>query len=146
MAGPAQQTYANHARFLPALHFFAVPVLAVNVVVALVPALRAPSLLSFWYVLVAIALCTAVFLSRIMALTAQDRVIRLEQKLRMLRVLPSDMHADIDQLTRQQFVALRFASDAELPDLVRRCRAGAFENGKAIKQAIRDWQPDLLRV
>lgn len=146
MAQSSQQSYANHRRFLPGFHFFASPVLIANVIVWLVLAMRAPSLMAFWYVVVSLALVATMFSARIMALTVQNRVIRLEQQLRMMRVLPPDMQADIGALALRQMIALRFASDAELPDLVRRCRAGTLDSPKAIKQAIRDWQPDFLRA
>jgi hypothetical protein len=80
------------------------------------------------------------------ALTAQDRVIRLEETLRMQRVLPADMQGEISQLKRFDFVALRFASDAELPELVKRVRAGEFAKPLDIKKAIKNWREDHLRV
>jgi hypothetical protein len=83
---------------------------------------------------------------RRMALTVQDRVIRLEMRLRLRDVLPAAMHADIPKLSRRHLVALRFASDAELPDLVREVVAGTLDKPKDIKMKIRDWQADFLRA
>jgi hypothetical protein len=73
-------------------------------------------------------------------------VIRLEMRLRMHETLPEDLRRRSHELTRQQLVALRFASDAELPELVREILAGTLPTQKAIKQRIRDWQPDYLRA
>ena len=81
-----------------------------------------------------------------MVLAVQDRLIRLEMRLRLRELLPSAQYGDILRLTVRQMVALRFASDAELPDLVRRVLAGELAGSKAIKAAIKDWQPDWQRA
>ncbi|MBK8247788.1 MAG: hypothetical protein IPK85_10380 [Gemmatimonadetes bacterium] len=141
-----QQSAASHARTLPIFHYFALPVLLINIAMAVNAVWRAPSLATGWGVLVAGALFVGALMGRVFALTAQDRVIRLEETLRMQRVLPAAQQADIAALTRYQFVALRFASDEELPDLVRRVRAGEFAKPIDIKKAIRSWRPDHLRV
>ena len=89
MAEP--QSYKNHARFRPAFHFFTVPVLLVNVFVQLWALWALPTLGSVWAVVVAVALVTLAFLSRIQALSAQDRIIRLEMQLRVRGLLPADL-------------------------------------------------------
>jgi hypothetical protein len=99
-----------------------------------------------WQVVFAAALLMTAFLSRIQALTVQDRVIRLEMRLRLRAILPPDLQPSIDQLTHRQLVALRFASDAELPELVREVLAGKLGSGKAIKLRIKNWQADWLRA
>ena len=86
------------------------------------------------------------FLARIQALTVQDRVIRLEMRLRLRGILPPEMHGTIDGLTHRQLVALRFASDAEMADLVRDVAAGKLSTGKDIKMRIKSWQADWLRA
>jgi hypothetical protein len=86
------------------------------------------------------------FLARIFALTVQDRVIRLEMRLRLAQLLPPDLRPRIGELTPKQMVALRFASDQELPDLVRTVLTDRIQDGKAIKRMIRDWQGDYLRA
>jgi hypothetical protein len=144
MATP--QSAASHARTIPVFHLFALPVLIINIGVAVTAVWRTPSLTSGWALLVAAAMFIGVLMGRVQALTAQDRVIRLEETLRLQRVLPAAQHADIAALTRYQFVALRFASDEELPELVRRVRAGEFAKPVDIKKAIRNWRPDHLRV
>lgn len=140
------QTYENHARFSPAWHFFAFPVLAINVIVAIVALVNDPGTGTAWGIVVALALAAAVFLARLSSLANQDRLIRLEERLRLQRLLPDDQQTSIEQLSMRQLIALRFAPDEELPELAQRCVAGEFASPKAIKQAIRTWRPDLHRV
>lgn len=140
------QPAASHARTIPVFHYFALPVLMINVVAMVVALWRFPSLDNAWGVLVAAALAVGVLFGRVQALTAQDRVIRLEETLRMQRVLPPEQQSEIAKLSRSDFIALRFAPDEELPDLVRRTRAGEFAKPIDIKKAIRNWRPDHLRV
>lgn len=142
----APQSAERHARTIPIYHQFALPVLLINVIVMLVMVVRGPSLMAAWNAVVAFALFVGVLWGRVQALTAQDRVIRLEETLRLQRVLPAEMQGEIAQLSRTDFIALRFAPDAELPDLVRRVRAGEFAKPIDIKRAIRAWRPDHLRV
>ena len=99
-----------------------------------------------WQLLVAVALLLAALTARVMALAVQDRVIRLEMRLRMRELLPPDLQARIPSITREQCVALRFASDAELPALVRRVVAGELTSSAEIKRQITHWQPDHLRA
>ena len=105
-----------------------------------------PSRHTAWVLVVALALLTLGFLSRIQALTVQDRVIRLEERLRMRQMLPPDLHQHIDALTHRQLVALRFASDAELADLVREIVGGRLSTSKEIKLRVKAWRPDWLRA
>ena len=140
------QTYANHVRFLPPFHFFVLPVLTINVFVTAWSVVRAPSASTGFACVVALALLLGALLSRVMAVAVQDRVIRLEMRLRFREVLPADLHDRVKDLTRDQFVGLRFAGDRELPDLVRRALAGELKSKKAIKLAVKDWQGDYLRA
>lgn len=142
----AVQSYQKHARLLPGFHFFVIPVLLVNVLNEMRHLWMDPTRHFAFQVVVAAALLGAAFLSRIQALTVQDRVIRLEMRLRLRGVLPPDLQSNIDALTHRQLVALRFASDAELPELVREVLAGKLSNGKAIKMRIKNWQADWLRA
>jgi hypothetical protein len=96
--------------------------------------------------LVAIALLLMFVSLRAQVLTVQDRVIRLEMQLRLAQALPPALHSAIGQLSPKQLVALRFASDAELPALVRQVVAGQLSTQKEIKAQIRDWQADFLRA
>lgn len=140
------QTYANHTRFFPLFHYVAFPILAMNMLVALWGVVRAPSVSSLWGFVVAFALVVLALAARTMALAVQDRVIRLEMRLRLREVLPSDLQSRINELTKQQLVGLRFASDAELPDLVRQVLAGSLKSSAEIKKAIKVWQGDYLRA
>ena len=99
-----------------------------------------------WEFVLALALLMLGFLSRIQALAVQDRVIRLEMRLRLKEVLPADLKSRINDISARQLVALRFASDAELPELVRDILAGKLDKGKDIKLKIKNWQADWQRA
>lgn len=145
---PEPQNYKNHTRLDPPWHFFIAPVLLLNVIVTIYatvhywPRFRG---IFLWWDLISIVLLFAVGRARVHSLTAQDRIIRLEEKLRFHALLPPDLLARSHSLSIQQIIALRFASDDELPGLVRRT---LDENltPKQIKQAINNWRPDYLRV
>lgn len=140
------QTFATHRRWIPAWHFFALPVLLINVFVAAARFWRDPRLVNGWAILVAIAVVTGIFISRSMPLRAQDRIIRLEERIRLERVLPGDMRGRIGNLTAEQFIGLRFAPDDELPELTKRALNGELKTRADIKRAIRNWRPDHMRV
>ena len=142
----AVQTYKKHARWLPLFHFFVMPVLLVNVILAVSGLVRLPGLATLWDVVFAIGLLGLGFLSRIQALTVQDRVIRLEMRLRLRQLLPPDLQPRINDLTHRQLVALRFASDQELPELVKEVLAGRLASSKEIKMRVKNWQADWLRA
>jgi hypothetical protein len=145
MAEPTQ-TYKNHARLLPPFHFFVLPVLLGHVLNQIRHLWLAPSLGAGWAVVVALALLTLALYARVMALKVQDRVIRLEMRMRLAGVLPPDLHSRINGLTPAQLVALRFACDAELPGLVREVLDGQLKTSKEIKLRVKDWQADWLRA
>ncbi|HUK33950.1 MAG TPA: DUF6526 family protein [Vicinamibacterales bacterium] len=140
------QTYKNHTRFFPLFHFFVVPVLTINFLNAVRHLYNRQARDTVWEVILAAALVGLAFAARLMALTVQDRVIRLEMRLRLRQVLPADLTARTEQLTREQLVALRFASDAELAELVREVLDGKLQTQKIIKERIGQWTPDHLRV
>lgn len=140
------QTFANHARWQPIYHFFASPVTALYAVYAITLALRDPSTATILHAVWAAAISAGVVSSRIMAITVQNRLIRLEMRLRLKELLSGDLLARSKALTVRQLIALRFASDAELPALIERTLKGEFKSGKEIKAAIKDWQPDWLRA
>jgi hypothetical protein len=122
------------------------PVLAVNVFVALWRFIQIPGLATTYGIVFAVALLGLGFLSRTQALTVQDRLIRLEMRLKLRQLLPPDLHPRINDLTHRQLVALRFASDAELADLVREVLAGKLTTSREIKKHVKQWQPDWLRA
>jgi uncharacterized protein DUF6526 len=140
------QTLKNHTRLLPPFHFFVIPVLLINVLNEIRHVYLVPSRHFVWTLVVAAALLTLGFLSRIMAVTVQNRVIRLEMRHRLKDVLPVDLHKRVNELTPQQLIALRFASDEELPALVREVLAGNLVTQKAIKERVKNWQGDHLRA
>lgn len=140
------QTYKTHRRFIPVFHFFAVPVLVLNVIVELARLNKYRTVYKVWEVLVAIALAIFVIAARSMALRAQDRGIRIEERARLAALLPADMRGRVGNLTSSQLIGLRFASDEELPDLARRCLDGELTKAEQVKKQIRTWRPDLDRV
>jgi hypothetical protein len=146
MTDPGTQHSGNHAQYVPAFHFFALPVSLVYAINALVLAVKNPEWSPILHATFAFAVATAFFTMRGMALTVQDRLIRLEETLRMQRVLPAGQQGDIARISRAQFVALRFASDEELPELVQKTVSGQLATPKAIKQAIKNWRADHLRA
>ena len=142
----SSQSYKNHARFYPPWHFIAFPVLAINVVQVGERVFEAPSMATVWDLLVAVALFLGVYTSRVMAIKNQDRIIANEERDRLLRLMPGATYESVGQFTRSQLIALRFASDEELPELAQRVLNGDFDDQKAIKKAVRSWRPDLVRV
>jgi hypothetical protein len=142
----SSQSFESHTRWYPLYHFIASPILLASVVVAINQMVRNPSGGTLWGVLLSIGIFTGVAAARVQALTVQNRLIRLEETLRMQRVLPAEQQGEIAKLSVKQFVALRFASDEELPILVRRVLAGELASQKAIKRAIKSWRPDVLRA
>ncbi len=139
------QTYATHRRFDPTYHFFLSAVYGAALVIAIIAVWKTPTLSSLWMVLVSVGLVVHLFKTRLYALRAQDRVIRLEETLRMARVLPEDLKARIGELRPGQFVGLRFASDAELADRMREALQEQL-GGEALKKRIQTWRPDTFRV
>jgi uncharacterized protein DUF6526 len=123
MAEKKPQTFANHARFDPLFHFFVLPIFALSTLAAIVLFLWHPSLHSGWRFVLLAAGTVAVFKVRLYALRGQDRVIRLEERLRLASLLPEPMRSRIPELTEGQLIALRFASDAEAPKLAERALA-----------------------
>jgi hypothetical protein len=143
---PGTQSFKNHAKFVPLFHFVTVPILAVNFFWSAYRAATRPSWETALAVLVAVALLTTLLLARIFALRVQDRVIRLEMRLRLRELLPPDLAPRIGEFTPGQLVALRFAGDRELPVLARRVLDERLADKKAIKQMISDWQAGHLRA
>jgi len=143
----AEQSFESHSKWVPPFHFFVLPVLLFNFGHSL-----------FWWIktgftpigllpaLVAAALVVGIGTARGMALKVQDRVIRLEERLRFERVLPADLHPRIGEFTIDQLVALRFASNAELPELARKVLEEKIVERKAIKKLIKTWRPDFARA
>ena len=145
MAEKVPQSLSNHARYDPPFHFFILPVFAITVIVAIVDAFRYPGWGTAWLVVFAIAATTAVLKARAYALKVQDRVIRLEERLRLAILLDKPLRARMTELSESQLIGLRFASDAELPALTARVLSGKLSR-KEIKKAVTQWRPDYWRV
>jgi Family of unknown function (DUF6526) len=147
MANEKPQNLQNHARLVPPFHMFVLPVLLLNIGWTIYHLVKTGiSFESVLLVLMAFALITFALFARLFALTVQDRVIRLEMRLRLTEVLPVDLRPRIPEFTPGQLISLRFASDAELPALARKVLDEKMNDRKAIKQLIKDWQGDYLRA
>jgi Family of unknown function (DUF6526) len=145
MAERQPQNFANHRKIVPLYHIVTFGILAINLIWRLVQLVRWTSWQALLDLLVAFALMGLFFYARIFALTVQDRMIRLEMRLRLMGILPADLKGRIDELTRDQFVALRFASDAEMADLMREVLTNNIRSRDEIKRRIKNWTPDYLR-
>ena len=140
------QNFANHTRFVPPYHFVAAPIFLLNLGWAVYSLIGVYTVQAFLNVLVAIALVILFLCARLFALKAQDRVIRLEMRLRMKELLPEEMQGRINDFTATQMVGLRFASDTELPKLARKVLDEDISAATPIKKLITDWQGDYHRV
>ena len=145
MAEKVPQSLANHTRFDPPFHFFILPVFAITVIVAIVNLVRYPSLQTAWLVVFTVAATTAVVKVRTYALKLQDRIIRLEERLRLAILVDKPLRAHIVELSESQLVGLRFASDGELPALTARALSEKLSRAE-IKKAVTQWRPDYWRV
>src|ERR1700682_1236502 len=112
------QTFANHTRWQPPFHFFVLPVMLINVIWSVLRFVRAPGLNSGWWIVVSLALLVLAFLVRLNSLKVQDRLIRLEEKLRYQEKLSPALCQQTSTLAPGQIIALRFAGDDELEALV----------------------------
>jgi Family of unknown function (DUF6526) len=145
MAEKVSQNFANHTRFDPPFHFFIFPVFVITLLIAIVHLVRHPGLHSAWLTVFVLAANVAVVKVRTYAIKVQDRVIRLEERLRMTALLDESLRARIGEFSEPQLVGLRFASDAELPALAARALAEKMSNAD-IKKAVQHWRPDYWRV
>ena len=145
MAEKVPQNFSNHSRLDPPFHFFILPVFAISFILAIVHLAMHPELHSAWLVVFMLAAIAAVFKTRLYALKVQDRIIRLEERLRLAILLDKPLRARMGELSESQLVALRFASDAELPALAARALANKLSNAE-IKKAVGQWRPDYWRV
>jgi hypothetical protein len=140
---PPEQTRAGHRRFYPLYHFIVVPILVANFIARIVYAYRYPSKLNYWEILIALVLVLFALVARIMTLSVQDRVIRLEETLRLQRCLPDELRGRIGELSTGQLIGMRFCSDAELPELTRTVLDDKVYGREDIKKRIKSWRPDV---
>lgn len=145
---PTPQSYAHHTRWDPPFHFFILPVFALAVIVAIIHAvmhIHHHPIHSVMLVVFALAALVAIFKIRLNTLKVQDRLIRLEERLRLASILQEPLRSRIPELTESQLIGLRFASDAELPALVQRALTEKLSCSD-IKKSIQTWRPDNFRV
>jgi hypothetical protein len=146
MANEKEQNLKNHNRLVPAFHFFVLPLFLVNLISSLIHLRYGITFASIMSVLMALAFIVFALMARIFALTVQDRVIRLEMRLRLAQLLPPELHPRIVDFTVPQLIALRFASDAELPLLARQVLDEKIAKRQDIKRRVKNWRPDHLRA
>ena len=146
MAEPMPQTLQNHTRWVPLYHFVSAPIFILNLVWALYLLVTGFSAHTVFGALFAFALMFTFLCARTFASSAQDRIIRLEERMRLRELLPDDLQARINDFTTSQLIALRFASDGELPALARKVLDEDITIRKAIKERIQTWRPDYQRV
>lgn len=140
------QNYSNHVRFVPPFHFVVLPILLINLIYSIYRVIHIFSWENLLSVLLALAFVGIALFGRLFALTVQDRVIRLEERMRMMQLLPADLRPRINEFEPSQLVALRFASDEELPELARKVLTEKIADRKPIKKMIKNWRGDFLRA
>ena len=145
MAEKKPQNLANHAKLDPLFHFIVLPVFALAALGGTVHFLRHPSYHSASFFVISVAAAIAALKIRVYSLKLQDRIIRLEERLRLASLCSEPLGFRIPELTEDQLIGLRFASDAELPALVEKT-LGSNWNRKQIKEAVKNWRPDNWRV
>lgn len=146
MAAKRPQTRDTHRRVVPGFHFVTGGLLVLNLAWCIHRLVRDPEADQISFAAVAVILLLLFRYIRSFPIVVQDRVIRLEERLRLARLLPSDLQSQVDTLTVDQLTALRFASDDELLGLVRRVLQDHITERDAIKALISSWRPDELRV
>jgi hypothetical protein len=145
MSKSEPQNLKNHARLDPPFHFVLASVLIANLIVSIVYVVRHPCFYSAWYVVMSVAAFVAAFRMRTYPLKVQDRVIRLEERLRLQALAPAEWHSQIYRLTEDQLIGLRFAADDEVVELAKQALEHNL-NRKQIKERIKDWRADNWRV
>jgi hypothetical protein len=145
MSKSDSQNFKNHARFDPPFHFVLIFVLLANLIVSIVYVVKHPCFYSAWFVVLAVAAILGLLKMRLYPLKVQDRVIRLEERLRLQALAPSEWHTQIYHLTEDQLIGLRFAADDEVVELAKQALEHHLTR-KQIKERIKDWRPDNWRV
>lgn len=140
------QTFANHIRWHRPFHFFVVPVMLINFIWVVVLFVKSPGWTAGWWIVFSAALVVLTFLVRLNSLKVQDRLIRLEERIRYQQILSPALLPQTSALTTGQIIALRFASDHELEGLVTAVLSGKLTKSGEIKRAIKDWRADTFRV
>jgi Family of unknown function (DUF6526) len=145
MAEPPSQNFANHNRLDPLFHFFLLPIMITLWIVSVISLVRHPGWWNLWQLLLVTALAVTAVKTRMYAVKVQDRVIRLEQRIRLAALLPESLRSQMIKLSEGQLIALRFAADEEVPALAQRALSENLSRAD-IKKSIKNWQPDNWRV
>ena len=140
------QKFENHVRLIPGYHFILLGIVTINFILRVIWAVRTPTLVNLWGIVMAVAFVLMVVYLRTFPLAVQDRVIRLEERMRLGRLLPQDLRPRLGEFTRGQLVGLRYASDEELPALAARVLNEGITSKRAIKAMVTQWRADHLRA
>lgn len=140
------QTYQTHRKFVPLFHYVLLPILMLNVVAMAYHLWLNPNMFTAWALVMALAFALTALFARVFALAAQDRVIRLEERLRMRELLPADLQPRITEFSREQIIGLRFASDAELPTLAATVLRDNIQKRDDVKKMVKQWRPDTHQL
>ena len=140
------QSFENHAKIVPGYHRWTTALLVLPTLYFGYLAVVGFTVERLVFFLFCVGVLLAAFYTRVFPLRVQDRLIRLEERIRMEKLLPADLRARIPELTTQQLVALRFASDEELPELTRRVLEQGIADKNEIKRATRSWRADPARM
>lgn len=145
MSDSAPQSFKNHGRLDPPYHFVLVTTLAVNLFVVLSYTIHHLNYMTEWMVILSLGAFIPALKLRSYPLKVQDRVIRLEERLRLQALAPAEWHTQIYKLTEDQLIGLRFASDEEVVALAKEAMEKNLTR-KQIKERIKSWRPDNWRV
>lgn len=140
------QNFSNHAQWTPGYHFFAAPLGIAYMVWSIMRLVKTPNVDTAYAMLGALALVGAIAMVRLSPLKAQDRIIRLEERLRLTRLLPADLQSHVESFRPGQLIAMRFASDGEVVGLARKVIANPAMTAKEIKAEVKNWKADYFRV
>jgi hypothetical protein len=146
MAAVPDQSYEHHAKYVPGFHYLTLGLALAFLTLSIVQLVRSPSLGTLTTLTGAAALAGLSWYARIFPVRVQDRVVCLEERLRLARLLPAELQGRIADFSRGQLIALRFASDAELPGLAARVLAENIRDREAVKRLITTWRPDRMRI
>lgn len=146
MSDKEPQNYKNHGKFVPLYHFVASMLVIINFVWSIYKVIADFSWDRMIYMLLATAIFILTYYMRTFALAVQDRVIRLEERLRFARLFPEDIQSSVNDFTIDQYIGLRFASDDELPDLARKVKDENITNRQDVKKLVKNWRADYQRA
>ena len=146
MANESGQSFAKHAQWTPGYHFFAAPLGLAYMVWSIMRLVKTPNVDTTYALVGALAIVGAIAFARLSPLQAQDRIIRLEERLRLTRLLPADLQSHVETFRPGQLIAMRFASDGEVVDLARKVIANPAMTAREIKAEVKSWKADYFRV